>query len=185
MSGGSSLQIFSHEWNFFYIGNTFRGFNNNTVSGLFQYTKRFCLKVGVNLLVCSCFGNTLSPSFTSLSRAPRFSSAYRFPHSLAFLSLSRTFQLSTWNSSIPGIRVLNFLRKMSSAGLSPVVLCGVVLCMTRKDSISFLQSFFSICTILIPLSRDRFYLSTTPSLTCPYNTQSFSFSLWITSFDVC
>ena len=43
------------------------------------------MKAGVNLFFRSCLNNTVSPSFTLLSRAEHFSSAYSFPFSLALL----------------------------------------------------------------------------------------------------
>ena len=120
------------------------------------------LKVGVNLFFRSCLDNTVSPSFTSLSRAQRFSSAYSFPFSLASLSLSRTSWSFTGNSSIPGIRVHSFLRNRSSAGLTPVMLCGVGLFIIRKEPSSYFQFIFSICATFILFNRKQLGLSTSP-----------------------
>ena len=120
------------------------------------------LKVGVNLFFRSCLDNTVSPSFTSLSRAQRFSSAYSFPFSLASLSLSRTSWSFTGNSSIPVIRVRSFLWNRSSEGLTPVMLCGVVLYIIRKEPSFSFQFLFSICAIFILFNRKRFCLSSSP-----------------------
>ena len=120
------------------------------------------LKVGVNLfsvpvLKIPCRLLSLHFREHGVSHQHTF-----FPFSLASLSLSCTSWSSTGNSSIPGMRVRNFLRNRSSAGLTPVVLCGVVLYIDRKDAISSFQFLFSICAILILFSREWFCLSTSP-----------------------
>ena len=78
-----------------------------------------------SLFSFSCLSNTLSPSRISLSRAFLWHSVYTFP--FAFLSLSR----SRTSSSMPnfwrwGSLVLIRLLNNSSAGLTPVVECGVL-----------------------------------------------------------
>ena len=92
----------------------------------------------------------------------RLSSAYSFPFSLTSRSLSRTSWSSTGNSSIPGIRVHSFLRNRSSAGLTPVMLCGVGLFIIRKEPSSYFQFIFSICATFILFNRKQLGLSTSP-----------------------
>ena len=121
------------------------------------------LKVGVNLFFLSCLNNTMSPSFTSLSCARCFSSAYNF--------------LSPWLHCLyhvrPGhlLEILRFLvcgfATFYGTGVLQGLLqrycdCGVVLCIDRKDAISSFQFLFSICAILILFSREWFCLSTSP-----------------------
>ena len=162
---GPSLSTNFFTWVEFRLYWTPSGESATTLFPVFSSTRKGAgLRVGVNLLVCSCFSNILSPSFSSLSRAPRFSSAYNFPLSLASLSVSYSLVvhlkfLDSWN---PGPQRPSEHEFFGAPVVLPVVLCGVVLCMTRKDSISFLQSFFSICAILILLSSDQFCLSTSP-----------------------
>ena len=87
--------------------------------------------------------------------------------------MSAPFLISMQLSSFFGFLIsvsyylLVHLKLLDSWNLGPQLpsehqlLCGV-LCRTRKGSISFLQSFFLICAILILLSKDRYYLSTSP-----------------------
>ena len=106
-------------------------------------------------------GSAALPTTVCVWVSPECSSLFIYFY-LYIKSDERTSWTSTGNSPIPGIRVPGFLRNRSSAGLTPDVLCGVVLCIIRKELSSSFQFLFSICAIFILFSRERFCLSTCP-----------------------
>ena len=114
----------------------------------------------VLLLRHQCFTSTLSPGPISDSLAFLFLSAYTFAFAFIPLSLSRT-SLAITSSLNSGSFVRIFLPN-NSAGLTPVVVCGVDLYATKYLRNSSFQSFPSACAILILFNKDLFRRSTSP-----------------------
>ena len=96
-----------------------------------------------NLFCRSCFTSTLSPRPMFDSSAFLFLSAYTFAFAFIPLSLSRT-SLATISSLNSASFVCIFLQKKISAGLTPVMVCGVDLYAKRY----LRTSSFGLCNPL-------------------------------------